>query len=93
MTGVVINTLAHRGFSFILDDATGQEVFAHSSDYPDGQIFPRNTKVSFDVIPFRGRSKATNIREIVSKPHANGALTARLPHATPKDVTGGSNER
>lgn len=92
MTGIVITTLSHRGFSFIADDETREEIFAHSSDYPSGKIFPKNTKVSFDLADWRGKQKAVNIQKMDEKPtpHAQRTLNPRSTHAAPsKDVTGG----
>lgn len=63
--GIVVTTFPQRGFCFIQDEQTGEEIFAHRLDCPASAVMPIGTRVTFEVVPFRGKTKAARI-EIVS---------------------------
>lgn len=72
MTGRIVTVFEQRSFSFIQDDQTGEEIFAHVMDYPDRQLLPVGTQVEFELGTFRNRSKAINIRQ--ADPESVGGL-------------------
>ena len=62
-----------RSFSFIQSATTGEEFFAHVSDYPNRTLFPVGTQVEFDLGSYRDKPKATRIRLIApADPASNG---------------------
>ena len=69
--GIVRCVWPHRGYAFLLDTATGEEIFFHRDDL-NGRPFPsKGATVRFTPGTFKGRKKASNVR-VVSNP-AEGA--------------------
>jgi cold shock CspA family protein len=64
MTGMVVTAFERRSFSFILADSTGEEIFAHVSDYPNNILFPVGSRVEFAIGSFREEKKAVAIKLI-----------------------------
>lgn len=62
-TGTVKFFNATKGFGFIKDDESGEEVFVHISGVYD-QPLNQGDKVSFDVIDGRKAKNAINVRKI-----------------------------
>jgi CspA family cold shock protein len=61
-TGIVKFFNDTKGFGFIRDDATGNELFVHLTGLVDRVI--QNDKVSFDVIEGRKGPNAINVKKI-----------------------------
>lgn len=65
MTGTIVSWFEPRAYGFIRPDspiAGGPvEIFAHISDMPNRQPLPKDTRVSFELGIFGGRTKAINI--------------------------------
>lgn len=66
MTGTVVTAFERRSFAFIQDDATGEEIFAHASDFPDRTVFPVGSLVEFELGTFKNRPKAIKIKSLTS---------------------------
>ncbi len=60
-TGIVKFFNETKGFGFIKDDASGQEIFVHVSGLIDK--IAQNDKVSFDVISGKKGENAVNVKK------------------------------
>ena len=69
--GTVVSAFERRSFSFIQVDSSGEEIFAHISDYPNRALLPAGTRVEFEVGEHAGKPKAINIRPLVGKESAS----------------------
>lgn len=69
--GIVIAAFPKRSYAFIHDDETGEEIFAHASDFPDRTILPVNVQVEFELGTFRNRPKAVKISPLASESVSN----------------------
>ncbi len=61
-TGVVKFYNEKKGFGFIIDDETQQDIFVHSSGLIDK--ITEDDKVSFDIIEDNRGKKAINLKKI-----------------------------
>ena len=60
--GVIITWFRTRRFGFIRTEDSDTEIFVHASDFlPDGEPFPKGTRVKFEVGKFGGRPKAIRV--------------------------------
>ena len=60
--GIIITWFRTRRFGFIRADNSDVELFVHASDFlPDGEPFPKGTRVKFEVGMFGGRPKAIKV--------------------------------
>lgn len=64
--GIVIAAFPKRSYGFIHDDETGEEIFAHASDFPDRTVLPVGVLVEFEIGAFKNRPKAVKVRPLVS---------------------------
>ena len=62
-TGVVKFFNESKGFGFIVDDATGQEIFVHVTGL-DGVVIRQDDKVSFEVKQGKKGLNAINVKKI-----------------------------
>jgi cold shock protein len=62
-TGVIKFFNATKGYGFIKDDATGQEIFLHVTGLVD-QPVNQGDKVSFDIVEGRKGVNAVNVKKI-----------------------------
>jgi len=60
MKGRITTCFWNRGYAFLRDVATGQEVFVHMADVV-GQLPQKGDFVSFTVGSFAGREKAIEV--------------------------------
>ena len=65
MLGTIVSWFNIRSYGFIRPDSPVAglpvEIFAHLSDMPNRQPLPKDTRVSFEVGVFGGRTKAIKI--------------------------------
>ena len=60
--GNIVTWFPNRRFGFIRTDNSDTELFVHASDFlPDGEPFPKGTRVKFQVGMFGGRPKAIKV--------------------------------
>jgi cold shock CspA family protein len=68
MLGTLVSWFNPRSYGFIRPDSPVAglpvEIFAHISDMPNRQPLPKDTRVSFEIGTFGGRTKAINIVEV-----------------------------
>ena len=62
-TGVIKFFNATKGYGFIKDDATGQEIFLHVTGLIDNPV-NQGDKVSFEVVDGRKGQNAVNVKKI-----------------------------
>ena len=62
MNGTVASWFARRNYGFIQLDRSPDEIFVHVSDLPDRKPIPVGTPVTFEVIDYAGRPKATRVQ-------------------------------
>lgn len=62
-TGVVKFFNESKGFGFIVDDATGQDIFVHVTGL-DGVVIRQDDKVSFEVKQGKKGLNAINVKKI-----------------------------
>jgi cold shock CspA family protein len=60
--GVVVCFWPERGYGFLLDIVSGEELFFHVTDLDGRPAPPKKARVSFTVSTFKGRKKASNVR-------------------------------
>ena len=61
-TGTVKFFIEDKGFGFIIDDETNQEIFVHVSGTVDA--IEKNDKVSYDVMEGKKGLNAVDVRKI-----------------------------
>jgi CspA family cold shock protein len=63
-TGTVKFFNTQKGFGFIQPDGGGQDVFVHITAVQEAGLtsLDEGQKVSYDVVPDRGKSKAANLK-------------------------------
>lgn len=59
--GQAASTFEQRGYGFLFSTKTREEIFFHRSDVI-GDFPQRGDYVTFNLIAFRGRTKAINVR-------------------------------
>jgi cold shock CspA family protein len=64
--GIVIAAFPKRSYAFVHDDETGEELFAHASDFLDRTVLPVGVLVEFEVGSFKNRAKAIRIKPLLS---------------------------
>jgi cold shock CspA family protein len=68
--GVIISWFEVRNFGFIHPNnpvpGCGVEIFFHISDLPNATALPKNTRVTFEVVPFGGRLKAIKVAPVIT---------------------------
>ena len=57
-----IKFIHHRGYGFIIDSLSGQDVFFHASGLTDDDI-QKDDAVTFELENNNGRQRAINIRK------------------------------
>ncbi|MFT4032919.1 MAG: cold shock domain-containing protein, partial [Siphonobacter sp.] len=62
-TGTVKFFNESKGFGFIVDDATGQDIFVHVTGL-NGLQLHQNDRVSFDVLNGKKGLNAVNVKKI-----------------------------
>lgn len=65
--GIVTASFPKRSYAFIHDDETGEEIFAHASDFPDRTVLPVGSLVEFEIGTFKNRPKAIKISPVASQ--------------------------
>jgi CspA family cold shock protein len=65
-TGTVKFYNSQKGFGFIQPDTGGPDVFVHATALEAAGIYSLNEgqKVEFDVVPDRGKNKASNLKTL-----------------------------
>ena len=61
MDGKITGVFFHRGYGFVMDVVTGEEYFAHVSDFANQELLPSGSRVTFQLGEFRGKTKAIKI--------------------------------
>jgi len=62
MNGILISWFKHRGYGFIRPENSDDEIFVHITDLPNKQPLEKNTRVTFELGQFGGRTKAIDVR-------------------------------
>ncbi len=65
--GTVVTAFERRSFAFIQNEETGEEIFAHISDFQDRKLLSVGSLVEFELGTFNSRPKAIKIRPPTSK--------------------------